>query len=576
MITERRWLLPTISEDEAAGLAQELGITAVTARLLLRRGVRTAGEARAFLRPSLSELHEPWSLPDIRPATERILGAIRKGARIVVYGDYDVDGISGTAILYLCLRMMGADVSYYIPDRCEEGYGLNHGAVEQLAGLGVTLVVTVDCGISAVDEIRAAGELGVDVVVTDHHEPGPERPDAAAIVNAKLPGSAYPFRDLAGAGVAFKLAWALGKTLSEGRQLSQEFREFLLDSVSLAGLGTIADVVPLIGENRILARFGLSGLSHSKRAGLAALRRTARVEGQELSAFDVAFKLAPRLNAAGRLGVAKQAVDLLITDDSERAEAIAAHLDAENSRRRTVQKRITDDVRGLALSEVSHERKAIVLAGEGWHPGVIGIVASRIVEEFCRPTVLLACDGDVAHGSCRSIDGFDIHEALSRCEALLTAYGGHAKAAGLRLPVASVPEFQRDFRRVADEAINEEQMVPTLELDAEITLRDVSMALVREIGMLEPFGECNREPLLCSRSLGVVGSTKRMGTGGKHLSFWVRQVDFTFRAVAFGMGELEDAIVRAGRCSLAFRPTLSSWRGTDSIELMVQDIRLEG
>jgi len=578
LITERRWLLPTISEDEAAGLAQELGITAVTARLLLRRGVRTAGEARTFLRPSLSELHEPWSLPDIRPATERIIGAIREGARIVVYGDYDVDGISGTAILYLCLRMMGADVSYYIPDRCEEGYGLNRAAIEQLAGLGVALVVTVDCGISAVDEIRAAGELGVDVVVTDHHEPGPERPDAAAIVNAKLPGSVYPFQHLAGAGVAFKLAWALGKTLSEGRQLSQEFREFLLDSVSLAGLGTIADVVPLIGENRILARFGLSGLSHSKRAGLAALRRSARVEGQELSAFDVGFELAPRLNAAGRLGAADQAVELLITDDGERAEAIAAHLDAENSRRRTLQKRIVDEVRTLVLAEVSRERerKAIVLAGEGWHPGVIGIVASRIVDEFCRPTVLLACEGDVAHGSCRSIDGFDIHEGLSRCEALLTTYGGHAKAAGLRLPVASVPEFQRTFHRVADEAIDEEQLVPTLELDAEIALRDVSMALVREIGMLEPFGEQNREPLLCSRSLGVVGSTKRMGTGGKHLSFWVRQGDFTFRAVAFGMGELEEAIVRAGRCSLAFRPVLNSWRGTDSIELMVQDIRLEG
>jgi len=353
LITERRWLLPTISEDEAAGLAQELGITAVTARLLLRRGVRTAGEARTFLRPSLSELHEPWSLPDIRPATERIIGAIREGARIVVYGDYDVDGISGTAILYLCLRMMGADVSYYIPDRCEEGYGLNRAAIEQLAGLGVALVVTVDCGISAVDEIRAAGELGVDVVVTDHHEPGPERPDAAAIVNAKLPGSVYPFQHLAGAGVAFKLAWALGKTLSEGRQLSQEFREFLLDSVSLAGLGTIADVVPLIGENRILARFGLSGLSHSKRAGLAALRRSARVEGQELSAFDVGFKLAPRLNAAGRLGAADQAVELLITDDGERAEAIAAHLDAENSRRRTLQKRIVDEVRTLVLANAS-------------------------------------------------------------------------------------------------------------------------------------------------------------------------------------------------------------------------------
>ena len=576
MITERRWLFPTVSEDEAAGLAQELGITAVTARLLLQRDVRTADEARAFLRPALSGLQEPWSLPDIRPATERILQAVRKGERIVVYGDYDVDGISGTAIVYLCLRMIGADVSYYIPDRREEGYGLNRGAVERLAAQGAAVVITVDCGITAVDEIRAAGELGLDVVVTDHHEPGSERPAAAAVVNAKVPESAYPFRHLAGAGVAFKLAWALGKTLSEGRQLSQEFREFLLDSISLAGLGTIADVVPLIGENRILARFGLSGLSHSKRVGLAALRRVARVEGRELSGFDVAFKLAPRLNAAGRLGSAEQAVELLVTDDCDRAEVIAARLDVENSRRRTVQKRIVDDVRTLALTEISHERKAIVLAGENWHAGVIGIVASRIVEEFYRPTVLLACDGDIAHGSCRSIDGFDIHEALSRCEALLTTYGGHAKAAGLRLPVASVPEFQRVFRSVADEAIKEEQLAPTLNLDAEITLRDVSMALVREIGMLEPFGEQNPEPLFCSRSLAVIGSTKRMGTSGKHLSFWVRQGDFTFRAVAFGMGELEEAIVRAGRCSLAFRPSLNSWRGTDSIELIVEDIKFDG
>jgi len=381
----------------AEALARRLGLSVIAAQMLLNRGVTEESDARAFLHPDLNHLRDPSCMPEILLAAERVREAVERGRKIAIYGDYDVDGISATAILLRCLALLGAQPVYHIPDRLEEGYGLNAAAVRTLAGEGVKLLITVDCGITAAKEVALARELGVEVIVTDHHEPGEVVPADAILINPKLPGCIYPFRELSGAGIAFKLAWAVGKSFSAGRKVSAEFREFLLDSISLAALGTIADVVPLRDENRTIACFGVRGLSQSSAAGIKALRQAAGVEEGLLSAWDVAFKLAPRLNAAGRLGSARQAVELLTTNSAERAAEIAAHLNRENARRQKMQERILTESREMIAREGGVEgRSSIVLASEDWHAGVIGVVAARLAEAYWRPTALVRSRGKSA------------------------------------------------------------------------------------------------------------------------------------------------------------------------------------
>jgi len=568
------WVCAPPRPREAEHLAEALGISPVTAQVLLNRGIDSPTAGRAFLRPRLDDLHEPWTLPGITAAVQRILTAVAQGEDIVIYGDYDVDGISATALLLLCLRQLGASVSYYLPDRQDEGYGLNPGAVALLAGRGTRLIVTVDCGINAVAAVAQARQHRVDVIITDHHEPGPETPPAVAIVNPKLPSSAYPFRELAGAGVAFKLAWALAKSAPTGLRPDRAFEDFLLDALCFAGLGTIADVVPLVGENRILAHFGLAALSRSPRVGLAALRRAACIEGQELTAYDVAFKLAPRLNAAGRLGTADNGVKLLTTADAAWAEEIAQHLDRENSRRRALQDRIVKEARPRAMAEVARHRKAIVLEGTDWHVGVIGIVASRLVEEFARPIVLIACSGEEGHGSARSIEGFHMFEALRRCAEVLSSYGGHARAGGLRLARQAIPRFRELFHATAEAQLREEDLVRRIRCDAEVPLAAITPALWREVQMLEPFGEQNLPPTFAARGLDVVSTVRRVGTAGEHLAFWVRQGDVARRAVAFGRGDAAEMLAAAKHCSLAFRLSANR-RFSEEVELMVCDFTVD-
>jgi len=389
MKTDKRWHITPPEPDAANGLARRLGTTRITAQILLNRGIRDIDRARSFLHPELNDLHDPSTMPDLDRAALRIRQAAEAGEPIVIYGDYDVDGISATAILIRCLGLIGSRAAFYIPHRLEEGYGLNADAVRKLAEAGTRLLVTVDCGVTAVAEVALARELGMDVIITDHHVPGDEVPSGALLINPKLPGYRYPFPDLSGAGLAFKLAWAVGKTVSTGDRVSAEFREFLLDAVSLAALGTIADVVPLHGENRTLAHFGLKGLGASEAAGLRALREVAGLDEKEVSAFEVAFRLAPRLNAAGRMGSARQAVELLTTSSPERAREIAEHLGRENSRRQSLQERILAEAREMLEADGVEGKWSIVLASEGWHAGVLGIVASRLAEEYLRPTVLL-------------------------------------------------------------------------------------------------------------------------------------------------------------------------------------------
>ncbi len=574
-MTEKRWVFSPRQTAIEERLAKELGISRILAQLLVNRGVQDIETGRAFLQPQLAGLRDPWLLPDMERASNRIRDAIRNGEKIVIYGDYDVDGISATALLLRCLKMAGAHVEYYLPDRFEEGYGLNMKALDAIVSGGAQLIVTVDCGISALAEAQFAHSRGVDLIITDHHEPGHQLPQAFALVNPRIPASRYPFKGLAGVGIAFKLAWALGKSFSNGTKVSPEFQDFLLDAVGLTALGTVADVVPLVDENRVLAKFGLRALSESAAPGIRALIEVANIGDKPLDPYAVAFRLAPRLNAAGRLGNAERSVELLITESTQRAMELARELDQENARRQGIQREISDAARRRVQEQYGENvPPAIILADENWHIGVIGIVAAKISEEFYRPAVLICWDDGVGHGSGRSIENFHLYNALDRCSEHLIAFGGHAQAAGLRLERQRFEDFQRVFMDTAKETLKPEDLVPFVHLEGEVPLPMLSREIVAELEMLAPCGDGNPTPVLASTNVTVAGEVRQMGTGGKHIWFFARQGDFSVRAVGFDMAALADKLRRPGqRWDIAYAPEISRWNNRESVELKIKDIK---
>ncbi len=575
MHVEKQWRIVPPDRAAAEAVGRQFGMSAVAAQVLLNRGVIGEPAVRAFLYPDLNQLHDPSCMPEMQVAARRVREAVERRQKIAVYGDYDVDGISATAILLRCLALVGANPEFYVPDRLEEGYGLNAAAVRKLAEAGTQLLITVDCGITAVEEIALARKLGMEVIVTDHHEAGAEVPSGATLIDPKLPGCVYPFRELSGAGLALKLAWAIGKDFSSGRKVSLAFREFLVDSLSLAALGTIADVVPLRDENRTIACFGVRGLSASSSAGIRALRSAAGVEDKGLSAWDVAFKLAPRLNAAGRLGSAREAVELLTTTSDERAAEIAARLNRDNARRQKMQEKILAESHEMIAREGGVEgRCSIVLAREGWHAGVIGVVASRLVEAYWRPTVLLAVEDDLGHGSARSIAAMNLFECLRECSGRLIGFGGHARAAGLRLRRSEIEPFREEFEKAAARRLSAGDLEAFVDVDAEVRLPDITRPLLDELDRLAPFGEGNREPLLAAFDLEAPSGATYIGDG-RHLAFWVRQNGAAFRAVAFNRGHMAAALTASRACSLVFVPKLNRWRGEAKIELEVREIRVK-
>ncbi len=573
-----RWDLPPAPLDRAEALAAALDIPPLTALLLVRRGVRDPEAARRFLRPGFGDLREPDLLPGMAEAATRIAAAVRDRERIAVYGDYDVDGVCGTALFVGLLRAAGADAIPYLPDRRTEGYGFNDGAVRRLAADGVRLIVTVDHGSRAVEGIALAASLGVDVVVTDHHLPGDGPiPAAVAIVNPLAPGPdgvPYPFPWLCGTGVAFKLAWAVARRLSGGAGVTAPLRASLADALPLVALATVADVVPLVDENRTAVVYGLSVLRKSPSPGLRALLDVSRLADRDLDAEDVAFRLAPRLNAAGRLGDAGRALELLLTTDVGRAADLALEIDGENEARRALQRRIVDEARErVPLDRDGLPPAGIVLAGDGWHVGVVGIVAARIAGEFHRPTVVIGMDGDRGRGSARSVAGFHLERALAACGGHLISHGGHAAAAGLEIARESVEEFARAFDRYADLHLPEESRVRSLTLDAMVRLDDMTGTAVRSLQRLAPWGQGNPAPLLAAEGLSIAGRPRVMGRTGEHLSFHVSRDGVSRRAVWFGGGACAEALAAAGPggVSLAFRPALDRFRGGSEVELHVVD-----
>ncbi len=573
----KRWVFSPPNKPLQAEITSKLKISPLLAQVLINRGIVDVASARSFLQPQIGALGDPTLLPGIEKASIRISEAVRKGEKIVIYGDYDVDGLSATALMYRCLKLVGAQVSYYIPERLEEGYGLNGDAIKKLKEDGANVILTVDCGINACHEADIARTYGIDLIITDHHRPGQEIPDAFAVVNPKLHATHHVFRDLSGVGIAFKLAWAIGQHFSPQKKVSPEFKDFLLSAVGLVALGTIADVVPLVGENRIITKYGLSALQHTEIPGLRALLDVVDLSRVTLDASHVGYRLGPRLNAPGRIGKAGIVVELLTTACKERAVEIANFLEQENKRRQEMQVDIMTSARKKVMHELNlNETTAIVLSDQAWHPGIIGIIASKIVEEFNRPTVMIAVTDDIGHGSARSIPAFHILEALETCKNKLLSVGGHAQAAGLKIHPDNINEFREMLNSATSQRLCKTDLVPVLNIDAEVTLSMLSRSLVTEIARLSPHGEGNPIPLFAATDVKIVGQPRRIGSKGQHLSFYVKQGDAAIRAVAFGMGEHMDRLKQNGRtCDLAFTVKINNWMDNEQLELDVKDVKFD-
>lgn len=554
-------------------MAAAAGIAPLLAQLLLNRGVQTPAEVRPFLTPDFKALLPPEALPGASAAADRLAAAARDRQKIVLYGDYDVDGVTGTAILWHALKLAGADVSFYIPSRLEEGYGLNTDAIERIAADGAKLLVTIDCGITARDQAQRARELGIELIVTDHHEPRGQLPAAALIVHPTASGpSANP--DLSGSGVALKIAWALAQRASGTARVSQAFRDFLLDATALAALGLIADVVPLTGENRIITSYGLRHLGQATNPGLQALLEIANLSGKKsYDDYDVGFALAPRLNAIGRMGHARLAVELFTRADADRAREIAATLDAENRKRQEVERQLVKEAEALVVDKGFHREscRGIVLASPAWHPGVIGIAAARLVDRFQRPTILIALEDSLGQGSGRSVRHFPLHEVLCACEQHLLSHGGHAMAAGVRLRADQVDAFTAAFQAEANQRLTPADLRPRLQLDDEVELGALTLEVADAVQRLAPFGTGNPRPRLATTPVELADTPRVVGQSGAHLQLSVRQGNVYRKAIAFGAGPQASDIAEHRHLRLAFEPLINEWNGQRKVELKVID-----
>ena len=569
----KNWVFPRTDPETRDRLARDLGLSPLLAQLVVNRGVGDRAAAETFLWPKLTQLHEPELLPDMAKATDRVRRAVREQEKIVIYGDYDVDGTTGAAVLLKFFEQLNYPAEAYIPHRIEEGYGLNLGAVKELLADGMQLLITVDCGSRAVEEVQYLQQQGVDVIVTDHHDVGDALPDACAVINPKRTGSQYPFTALAGAGVAFKLAWALSQAFSEAKKVSPAFRAYLLHSLGYVALGTVADVVPLVGENRIITRFGLTALRDATTAGIKALKDCARIGDQRLSSTDVSFKIAPRLNAAGRMGHARDTLDLLTTEDPTRADELASAIEEQNVRRKELGKAIFEEAEAQVQEHSLAEQAAIVVGGKDWHVGVLGIVAARIVDAHWRPCLAISLNGSICKGSARSIPPYHITDALSQCADLLISYGGHAQAAGVRMEQSQFEALRERLVEHAGGSLSEADFVPALQVDAEVLLAQLTPEALSELQMLEPYGESNPEPVLVAANATVAGSPRIMGADGSHISFYVRQGETSLRVVAFNQArKLSGALANGVPCSVAFSPQINEFRGSRSVELRLLDI----
>ncbi|UCE49159.1 MAG: single-stranded-DNA-specific exonuclease RecJ [Phycisphaerales bacterium] len=566
-------------DARSAELARSLKISPLVAQVLINRGITDAQTGRCFLNPKLTDLIDPADMPGIGPAVKRLKQAVANREKIILYGDYDVDGITGVAILWQVLTLLGANVDYYIPHRIDEGYGLNTDAIESLAEAGTQLMVTVDCGITAIDSAELAARLGVDVIITDHHQPGQELPRAVAVVHPAM-SEAYPNQDSAGAMVAFKLAWAIANEFNSGRRLEPRLREFMLSATSLAAMGTVADVVDLRGENRILTSYGLRALPDSKLSGIQALIETAELTGHKLDSFHIGFRLAPMLNAAGRMGHARLAVELLTSDSAVRSMQIAEYLKEQNNQRQQCDRKIFRQACEMVVGrDLNHpDCKSIVLSSEDWHTGVIGIVASRIVDKFYRPTILIKAgdaENGIAQGSGRSVPGFCLLSAIKACSDNLIGFGGHKMAAGITIEIDKIEQFAADFEAYAKENLRDEESIARLHIDAIAPLDTFRKETVDELQLLGPFGQGNPEPVFATKGVRLASPPRRVGAGRDHLQLAITDNTAVIRCIGFRFGKLEKKLLEHEFFNVAYQPHINTYNGNTNVEFTLADIQFE-
>jgi len=573
-----RWVFRTFDESLVSSIESAAGVPPVVARIFASRQITNPSQIQSFLDCSLGNLRHPGELHDMAAAVELIVEAVRSQDRICIFGDYDCDGMTGTAILYRCLELMNANVKYHIPNRLSDGYGLNNSAIDRLHRDGVAVIVTVDCGIGSRSQIEYANSLGMRVIVTDHHTMPAALPAAAAIVHPQHPQGTYPFAGLCGAAVAFKLAWNLCQEYSQCEKVPSRFKSFLMSALGLAAIGTVADVVPLLDENRIIVKHGLQTLRHAPYPGLRELMRLTGLQGQpQLSAGHLAFKIGPRLNAAGRLGQAPLAVELLTTDNEKRASDLAEYLHQLNDSRDSLERSVLKAARQQIKDQNLESDAALVLAGRGWHAGVIGIVAGRIAEKFSRPTLVISLDETKIRpgmGSGRSVPGVNLYRAIEQCRDLLVSFGGHAAAVGLRIREEQVEHFREELCRVISEQYAPHELEPVLHIDAEVPLAQLTVETLKQLQLLEPFGQDNQAPLLVASEVEFDGEPKRMGKGELHFSGRIKQHGIALRCVAFGKGDwVEELHQKPGPYDFAFKPQLNEFNGRRSVEVELIDWR---
>lgn len=564
----REWISPPPSHPDAEALARALGLPAFVSQLLCQRGLASPAAARRFLACGLDDLHDPFQLTDMDRAVARLQRALRDGERICVVSDYDVDGLTSTALLVRVLRRLGADVTTYVPHRIRDGYGFNRKGVEAARGQGAAVVITVDSGTTAHAALAEAREQGLDVIVVDHHELGHlARPPALCLINPLQPGDHSPDKDLASVGLAWKLAQALVSTSVPGTDLWQH--------LDLVCLGTVADVAPLVGENRLLVRHGLQQLAQRPRAGIKALMAVAGVAPAAVTTEQVGFILGPRINAAGRMGAPDRALQLLLTDDPAEAQTLAQQLHEENRLRQRVEERTLREALAKVEQEVNFtQHRVIVVHGAGWHPGVIGIIAARLVERYHRPSIVVAVADGMGKGSARSIARFPLVEALAECQEWMLGFGGHEAAAGLTIAEDRLPGFREAINAVAHRRLAPESLVPRLTVEAEIPVGEVTPALVAAIERLGPFGAGNRRPVLASHGLTFRAAPQRLGRTG--IRCWVREgLGPVQEAVGFDRAEAwRDRLTASDQpFSLAYTPELATYQGRTSVQLRIQDVR---
>ncbi len=565
------WKIKDLTPEEqtaAERLSAELDISPVAGRILAGRGIRTAAEARAYIRPSLDSLHDPFLMQDMGAAVDRLCRAIDDHERIMVYGDYDVDGTTAVALMYSFLRTQTDNLIYYIPDRYTEGYGISTKGIDTAKEKGCTLVIALDCGIKSVEKMQYAKSLNVDFIICDHHTPGDIIPEAVAVLNMKRADCHYPFKELSGCGVGFKLAQAYA--LRRGIDMTEVYRLLPLLAMSIA-----SDVVPVTGENRILAFYGLRALNAAPSVGVQAIMRIACIEGKTVNMNDLVFKFGPRINAAGRIKSGAEAVRLLITDDAEAAFRFAQDIDSYNQDRRDFDTKTTDEaLEQLQKDPMNAAKHTTVVFSPNWHKGVVGIAASRLTETYYRPTIVLtAGDDDIISGSARSVSDFDIYTAIDSCRDLLTNFGGHKFAAGLSMHLKDLPEFQRRFEEYVAAHITPEQQVPTLDIEAEVELSDMNWKMYKILQCLEPFGPGNERPLFLCRHL-INNRSTRAVSDGRHLHLDLTDQIVAMDGIAFGEGDKAEHLQNGRSIDICFYLEENTYRGRSTLQMNAQDIKL--